>query len=503
MSNSLDWEDKINSPELEAWFQQFGLKYYLNAEQINQIRDRINFLLLNSTSESDKIIDDKGFEIENGIFKANPDTVWNINGQQYSNTSLVGIPIALAAAGMKVFYRIVLNTSNTFELIVGEESDTSPAVPNKDVDQLDYTIVLVDEASIGTPTVPMVGGEYIKKVFSDTYVFNGSGALVSIPLLPNGKSFISLTNPGLTSISGFDFTLLTSGSEYPYEGKSIYLQNLTGNAVEIKHNDIAGIEFPILLKNEISLIIPDKEIVFLRFKNVEVEEVFRSWESQDLKNVIDNGGYWSSSDNNAYLEVTNENFIYSASDTANDFVSSIYLDKDGFAIISSTVKNTSLGVKFRNSSGTISGGFLNLMSDVKSYADALLRRNRIFFTRNAIKISSNPNQADIGVNITTDNLTSDINIQFGESGIVATRGWVNQQSVLGVVTVELDSTLKNYFYAPENIKINSITNIKGTPTLTILQDANSYDLGEPINQGALITINSDSEGVVNLNISYE
>jgi hypothetical protein len=63
--------------------------------------------------------------------------------------------------------------------------------------------------------------------------------------------------------------------------------------------------------------------------------------------------------------------------------------------------------------------------------------------------------------------------------------------------------LKNYFYAPENIKINSITNIKGTPTLTILQDANSYDLGEPINQGALITINSDSEGVVNLNISYE
>jgi hypothetical protein len=503
MSNSLDWEDKINSPELEAWFQQFGLKYYLNAEQINQIRDRINFLLLNSTSESDKIIDDKGFEIENGIFKANPDTVWNINGQQYSNTLLVEIPIALASAGMKVFYRIVLNTSNTFELIVGEESDTSPAVPNKEVDQLDYTIVLVDEASIGNPTVPIVGGEYIKKVFSDTYVFNGSGALVSIPLLPNGKSFISLTNPGLTSISGFDFTLLTSGSEYPYEGKSIYLQNLTGNAVEIKHNDIAGIEFPILLKNEISVIIPDKEIIFLRFKNVEVEELFRSWESQDLKNVIDNGGYWGSSDNNSYLEVTNENFIYSASDTANDFVSTIYLDKGGFALISSVVKNTDIGVKINNAFGTVYGGFLSILSDIKSYTSVLLRRNHILFTRYAIKISSNPNQTGIGVNITTDNLPADINIQFGESGMVATRGWVNQQSVFGVVTVELDSTLKNYFYAPENIKINSITNIKGTPTLTILQDANSYDLGEPINQGALITINSDSEGVVNLNISYE
>lgn len=41
------WEDKVNSPELEAWFAQFGVTGYLNAEQINQLRDAINELFFN------------------------------------------------------------------------------------------------------------------------------------------------------------------------------------------------------------------------------------------------------------------------------------------------------------------------------------------------------------------------------------------------------------------------------------------------------------------------
>jgi hypothetical protein len=40
----LNWEDKINSPELKAFFEQFGLKYYLSAEQINELRDAMNAL---------------------------------------------------------------------------------------------------------------------------------------------------------------------------------------------------------------------------------------------------------------------------------------------------------------------------------------------------------------------------------------------------------------------------------------------------------------------------
>jgi hypothetical protein len=38
----LNWSDKINSPELEAFIKQYGDKYYMTAEQINQLRDAVN-----------------------------------------------------------------------------------------------------------------------------------------------------------------------------------------------------------------------------------------------------------------------------------------------------------------------------------------------------------------------------------------------------------------------------------------------------------------------------
>jgi hypothetical protein len=44
MSLPITWEDKENSPELMAWVQQFGEKNYLNAEQINSLKNGINEL---------------------------------------------------------------------------------------------------------------------------------------------------------------------------------------------------------------------------------------------------------------------------------------------------------------------------------------------------------------------------------------------------------------------------------------------------------------------------
>jgi lysophospholipase L1-like esterase len=40
----LTWENKTNSPELEAYFKQFGSEYYFTAEEINGLRDAMNEL---------------------------------------------------------------------------------------------------------------------------------------------------------------------------------------------------------------------------------------------------------------------------------------------------------------------------------------------------------------------------------------------------------------------------------------------------------------------------
>jgi hypothetical protein len=40
------WEDKVNSPELEAYLKQFGKNGYMTAEEINQLRDAVNEMAL-------------------------------------------------------------------------------------------------------------------------------------------------------------------------------------------------------------------------------------------------------------------------------------------------------------------------------------------------------------------------------------------------------------------------------------------------------------------------
>ena len=71
------------------------------------------------------------------------------------------------------------------------------------------------------------------------------------------------------------------------------------------------------------------------------------------------------------------------------------------------------------------------------------------------------------------------------------------------VTVELDSSLTNFFYAPQPLRIASVTNINGTPTVTIKVNNVNYTLNALIATGALITLTSNVVGVVNLNGTYE
>jgi hypothetical protein len=74
--------------------------------------------------------------------------------------------------------------------------------------------------------------------------------------------------------------------------------------------------------------------------------------------------------------------------------------------------------------------------------------------------------------------------------------------LLSTFTVELIDGLSVDFYAPFAIKINSTTNISGSPTIAINVNNASYTLGNTIAQGAKVTVIASVIGVVNLNIEY-
>jgi hypothetical protein len=76
--------------------------------------------------------------------------------------------------------------------------------------------------------------------------------------------------------------------------------------------------------------------------------------------------------------------------------------------------------------------------------------------------------------------------------------WVNR----GIIyTVELMDTLTVDFYAPYDLKINTTTNIKNAPTITIQDDGAAYTLTNTIAVGSKITVTASVAGVTNLNIT--
>jgi len=76
--------------------------------------------------------------------------------------------------------------------------------------------------------------------------------------------------------------------------------------------------------------------------------------------------------------------------------------------------------------------------------------------------------------------------------------WVNQGLVY---TIELIAALTVDFYAPYNMKINSVSNILNSPTTTIQDDNVAYVLGATIAAGSKITVTVNTAAVVNLNIT--
>ena len=70
-----------------------------------------------------------------------------------------------------------------------------------------------------------------------------------------------------------------------------------------------------------------------------------------------------------------------------------------------------------------------------------------------------------------------------------------------VYTVELMDALTVDFYAPYDLKINTTTNIKNAPTITIQDDGVAYTLTNTIAIGSKITVTASVAGVTNLNIT--
>ena len=79
---------------------------------------------------------------------------------------------------------------------------------------------------------------------------------------------------------------------------------------------------------------------------------------------------------------------------------------------------------------------------------------------------------------------------------------ISDASLAAVFTVELIDELTVDFYAPDDLKINTVDSIVGTPVVTLKVNDVAYVLTSLITQGSKITVEVNIQSVVNLNAEY-
>jgi hypothetical protein len=130
----------------------------------------------------------------------------------------------------------------------------------------------------------------------------------------------------------------------------------------------------------------------------------------------------------------------------------------------------------------------------------------------AAAIAFTGNCADLALLLSTDfffvvsgggGAASAITYNNSVSGLTATnvQDAIDELATDLIYTVELMDALTVDFYAPYDLKINSTTNIKNAPSITIQDDGAAYTLTNTIAVGSKITVTASLAGVTNLNIT--
>lgn len=260
-----------------------GVSEKLSVQQIINAIENGNYNQLISVNGISVVEEGGDYEIivESGV-------VWTINNIIYQTTSEKVIPTTLSATGTNRIDILVGNTSNEIILISGEETEGIAVAPATPFDTVFITQINVTDGSVGTPTDPLVGTQFKKKIESSAFTYGSlSGQKAVIQLRPQGNSFYAITGAGLVSIDGFGLDLITGNpsAEPPYAGKELFIQNIGSQPFDLLHDGdgMATVKFRFF--NEQNLTVPPQGVVLLKYFIPYCEVVSKSWSDASASQV--------------------------------------------------------------------------------------------------------------------------------------------------------------------------------------------------------------------------
>lgn len=172
---------------------------------------------------------------------------WRINGQNYANASDFVTTIPYAGAGLERKDIVVVKDDNTMQRIAGTEVASNPVLPAVPPNTLLLSTISVYEDSIGTPTPPVIGDDFIAKVplAVNVSVEGGEPIFHNTTILTEDRRFIIVDSySGTGNILG----ILVEGGGTLYPDLRVVLRNDSGGDIILEHGyntdiDIAGFYF--------------------------------------------------------------------------------------------------------------------------------------------------------------------------------------------------------------------------------------------------------------------
>jgi hypothetical protein len=143
--------EKVNSPDLLAFLQQFGYDKYADAVDINKIVQALQFIYENLGGSA--ISDLTKFTVRPTINISGTAVLvstgsWLINGVSYNQTEGASFSFSLNDEGKQRFVLIIAGTDGDYNTVEGEQSATNPAAPSLALNTLLVSIILISDSSI-------------------------------------------------------------------------------------------------------------------------------------------------------------------------------------------------------------------------------------------------------------------------------------------------------------------------------------------------------------------
>lgn len=262
----------------------FGFDFNTGGKSKNFKLEHLRYFILQGLDTSNNgFLVNNGYTLVDNILTINAGWQWLLNGLLCTNEEEIVFTLEYAAEGFVRIDSIYVNSDGEFLATSGGESETIAVPPLIPINTLLAFSINIFDTTIEAGEDPVLGSIYVKKEFSKSVNFNGSGSDVVIPLSPEGYSEIRLENSGLVSISGVDLSLMTGPNfESPYEGKEIMIWNLAGVDVLLKHDDFATAEIPFNFIGGADLVLPENEKITFKYDSTDgLYEIDKSWTIAD------------------------------------------------------------------------------------------------------------------------------------------------------------------------------------------------------------------------------